>query len=100
MFVSTSVHSTPFLLIPHKMSAEPIETKPTPDTSRWYLCKESQHRGQWVCVEQTGFEQYAKNFGYFTEPRSLPVAVPRWMPRGVDFIFINDALKQKFTITK
>ena len=82
---------------PTKMSSHD-----TPDDSnRWYLCRESElKRGTWECAYEKDLANHAQKYGYFTNPRSLAVPIPRWMPEAVDFMIINNALKQTFSIKK
>jgi hypothetical protein len=64
----------------------------TGDKHRWYLCKESVNVGHWICESSPPLT--AENMN----GRTIVVPVPQWLPSAVDFMFINNALKPKFTV--
>ena len=72
-----------------------------PDKNRWYLCTETEvKRAQWTCKEVSDLSATAQNYGLHTNPRTLPVKIPVWSPRMADFMFINNALKQTFSVER
>ena len=73
---------------------------PSPDKNRWYLCTESQKRSQWTCKETPDLGPNTHNYGLHTNPRSIVVQLPHWSPRAADFMFINNALKQTFSVER
>ncbi len=70
-----------------------VVSKP-PDKNRWYLCTETEKQAHWTCKEVTNPD------GVQTNPRTIAVQIPHWSPRMADMIFINDALKQTFSIER
>jgi hypothetical protein len=66
------------------------------DPYRWYLCEESKKRSHWDCelVPQTEVEKYGP------ESRTIVVPIRQWVPSSADFMIINNALKQTFSVKK
>jgi hypothetical protein len=74
-----------------------ITQDPVDDKYRWYLCKETQKLLHWECeqVAQGELDKYK----HIPSSRTIAIPIRRWAPSAADFMIINNALKQTFTVS-
>jgi hypothetical protein len=67
------------------------------ERTRWYLCKKTMKPSHWEC------ERQGNDYVIDNNSKSLfkiAVPVPSFLPVAMDFMIINNALKQTFEVKK